>query len=84
MTTKNRVIERIARSKGSLKHHRKVVMALAAIVVFVTTYSLVLPAITLDEQEADRKKRPPKQSSFKTDGLAYEWPAVLLAPAFFL
>lgn len=23
MTTKNRVIERLARSKGSLKHHRK-------------------------------------------------------------
>lgn len=37
---------------GSWKRYRKLVMSLAAIVVFVTAYALVLPAVTLDEKEA--------------------------------
>lgn len=38
---------------GSRKRFRKLVMSLAVVVVFVTTYALVLPALTLDEQKAD-------------------------------
>ena len=40
-------------AKGGRRHRRKVVMTLAVLVVFVTTYSLILPAITLDEQHAE-------------------------------
>ena len=35
------------------RRYRKLVMSLAAVVVFVTTYALVLPALTLDEDKAD-------------------------------
>ena len=35
-----------------MKRWQRVVSVLAAIVVFVTTYSLVLPAITLDKETA--------------------------------
>ena len=35
-----------------LKQHRLLLMSLSVAVVFVTTYLLILPALTLDEQEA--------------------------------
>ncbi|MBQ3923947.1 MAG: hypothetical protein II696_00330, partial [Firmicutes bacterium] len=53
MRSQNSFSERIQRSKRSLKRHRKLVTCLAAVVVFAVTYSLVLPAVTLDEQKAE-------------------------------
>lgn len=53
MRSQNSFSERIQRSKHSLKRHRKLVTCLAAVVVFAVTYSLVLPAVTLDEQKAE-------------------------------
>ena len=35
-----------------LKKRKAIVVALAAMVVFVTTYMLILPAVTLDEETA--------------------------------
>ena len=35
------------------KRYRKIVTSLAAVVVFATTYALVLPAMTLDDQKAE-------------------------------
>ena len=40
---------------GTLKKHRLLLLTLCAAVVFVTTYLLVLPAMTLDSQEAARQ-----------------------------
>lgn len=48
------VIDRIMKAKASLKKYRKVVTCLAALVVFVTMYALIMPAATLDESEADK------------------------------
>ncbi len=39
----------------SRKHARMTVISLAAVVVFVTTYLLILPALTLDKKEANRQ-----------------------------
>ena len=40
---------------SSIKKHRPLLLTLCAAVVFVTTYLLVLPAMTLDSQEAARQ-----------------------------
>lgn len=40
--------------KGKTKLRRKVVMSLATVVVFVTTYILILPAVTLEESAAEQ------------------------------
>ena len=37
---------------GRTKRWHKVVSVMAAVVVFVTTYALILPALTLDESTA--------------------------------
>ncbi len=37
---------------GRMKTYRKILSAMMAVVVFTTTYALILPAITLDAQEA--------------------------------
>ena len=47
--------EHFARLRRILSKKRKVVMALACVVVFVTTYALILPAITLDKDSAKDK-----------------------------
>ena len=46
--------ELILRLKGRV-NWRSLVITLSAIVVFVTTYLLILPAITLDKDEAIRQ-----------------------------
>jgi hypothetical protein len=46
--------ELIIRLKGKV-NWRSLVITLSAIVVFVTTYLLILPAITLDKDEAIRR-----------------------------
>ena len=45
-------IEQILRYKKKWKKWQKVVVSLACIVVFITTYALILPAITMDRDEA--------------------------------
>ena len=37
------------------KRWRKIVICLAAVVVFVTTYALILPAITMDDETAEQE-----------------------------
>ena len=48
----NRLAERFIRANKRLKKWQRAVSLLAAVVVFVTTYALVLPAITLDKETA--------------------------------
>ena len=48
----DRMIEQFIRAKRKLKRWQKAVSVIAAVVVFVTTYALVLPAITLDKDTA--------------------------------
>ena len=45
-------IEQILRHQKKWKKWQKVVVSLACIVVFITTYALILPAITMDRDEA--------------------------------
>ena len=47
------MVEKIMLLRRKMKQWRKVVSVLAAIVVFVTTYSLILPAVTLDKADAE-------------------------------
>ena len=42
-----------SRLRDTKKRYRRIVTALAAVVVFATTYALVLPALTLDDQKAE-------------------------------
>ena len=48
----DRMIEQFIRAKRKLKRWQKAVSVMAAVVVFVTTYALILPAITLDKDTA--------------------------------
>ena len=48
----NKLAEQFIIANRRLKKWQRVVSALAAVVVFVTTYALVLPAITLDKETA--------------------------------
>ena len=45
-------IEQILRHQKRWKKWQKVVASLACVVVFITTYALILPAITMDRDEA--------------------------------
>ena len=45
-------IEQILRYQKRWKKWQKVVASLACVVVFITTYALILPAITMDRDEA--------------------------------
>ena len=47
-----KLIERFITANKRLKRWQRVVSVLSAIVVFITTYSLVLPAITIDKETA--------------------------------
>lgn len=47
--------EYFARIKQTIQKKRRVITALACLVVFVTTYALILPAITLDKNSASEK-----------------------------
>ena len=48
----NKLAEQFLIANRRLKKWQRVVSALAAVVVFVTTYAMVLPAITLDKETA--------------------------------
>lgn len=41
-------IDKLLREKGKLKRWHKVVSALACVVVFCTTYVLIMPALTME------------------------------------
>ena len=51
----NKLAEQFIRMNRRLRQWKRVVSALAAIVVFATTYALVLPAITLDKETAQQQ-----------------------------
>lgn len=53
MNNWERMARKLAGTRRSIARHRKTVTVLAALVVFVTTYALVLPAITLDSNKAE-------------------------------
>lgn len=48
-TTLHNLIERVVH----LNSRYRIITALAVVCVFVTTYSLILPAITLEQDKAD-------------------------------
>ena len=48
----NRMVEQFIRANRRLKRWQRAVSVMAAVVVFATTYALVLPAITLDKETA--------------------------------
>jgi hypothetical protein len=48
----DKIVEHFMRMNKKLKRWQRGVSALAAIVVFVTTYTLILPAVTLDVNTA--------------------------------
>ena len=47
----DKMVEQFMKVNWRMKRWQRVVSVLSAIVVFVTTYALVLPAITFDERE---------------------------------
>ena len=49
-----RILTYLKQMCSRLMKHRSVVMSLAVVVVFVTTYMLILPAITLDQDTAEK------------------------------
>ena len=48
-------LEKLHNSIQRRSRYRTVLLSLAIVVVFVTTYLLILPAITLDQNEAERQ-----------------------------
>ena len=52
MNVQNNIKGVLRRFFGKIKKHKPLVMVLSAVVVFVTTYSLILPAITIDQETA--------------------------------
>ena len=71
----NKMAERFIKANRSLKKWRRVVSVLAAIVVFVTTYAMVLPAITLDKDTASTQSGMEIAASDQepeSDGTVYE------------
>ena len=49
----NRLIEKILRIQRRMRRWNRAVLSLTMVVVFVTTYALILPALTLDEEKAE-------------------------------
>ena len=47
------MVQAFARLRVRLSRHHRALLVMAAVVVFVTTYALMLPAVTLDEGTAD-------------------------------
>ena len=43
-------VNRIVKEKGKMKRWHKLVTALACVVVFCTTYALILPAVTMERE----------------------------------
>ena len=48
----DKMVERFIKLNRRMKRWQRVVSVMAAVVVFATTYALVLPAITLDKDTA--------------------------------
>ena len=71
----NKMADMFIKANRRLKKWRRVVSALAAIVVFVTTYAMVLPAITLDKDTASTQSGMEIAASDQesgSDGTVYE------------
>ena len=71
----NKLAEQFIRVNRRMKKWQRVVSALSAVVVFVTTYALVLPAITLDKETADAQagiEIAASENDSESDGTVYE------------
>ena len=51
----SRIITKLLNMIGKLSKYKTIVMSLAVVVVFITTYLLILPAFTLDKDEAEKQ-----------------------------
>ena len=51
----DRMVEKFSRLNKKMNRRKRVATVLSAVVVFVTTYALILPAITLDKDTAQQK-----------------------------
>ena len=51
----SRIIKKLLNMIGKLSKYKTIVMSLAVIVVFITTYLLILPAFTLEKSEAEEQ-----------------------------
>jgi fibro-slime domain-containing protein len=63
------IIEHILRSGAGMRKRRNLILCLAAVVVFVTTYMLILPAITIDNSSAKKMPGINVTSSVKTEAV---------------
>lgn len=52
----DKMVERFMKVNKRMRHWKRVVSVLSAVVVFATTYALILPAITLDVQTASTQE----------------------------
>ena len=71
----NRLAEQFFKANRRLKRWQRVVSLLAAFVVFVTTYAMVLPAITLDKETASAQSGleiAASENEPESDGTVYE------------
>ena len=71
----NKLAEQFIRMNRRLKKWQRVVSALAAVVVFITTYALVLPAITLDKETASTQagiEIATSENDPESEGTVYE------------
>ena len=71
----NKLAEQFIRMNRRLQKWQRVVSALAAVVVFITTYALVLPAITLDKETASTQagiEIAASENDPESEGTVYE------------
>ena len=71
----DKMVEQFMKVNRRMKRWQRVVSVLSAIVVFVTTYALVLPAITLDKETATTQagiEVAASESEAEGDGTVYE------------
>ena len=71
----DKMVEQFMKVNRRMKRWQRVVSVLAAVVVFVTTYSLVLPAITLDRDTASTQagiEVAASENEAESDGTVYE------------
>ena len=71
----NRLAEQFIKANRRLKKWQRAVSALAAVVVFATTYAMVLPAITLDKETASTQagiEIAASENDPESEGTVYE------------
>ena len=71
----DKMIDRFIKVNKRLKRWQRVVSVLSAVVVFITTYTLVLPAITLDKETASTQagmEIAASENEPSGDGTVYE------------